>query len=114
MASRPSNPPGWTTATGLGSEHQAARAEALTLLRSGIDRCPRCGRPMYRWQQLDLGDWPSRIICAMRGITPRKRLEHAHCNRSAGAQLGNALRAQGIRRRRPQRAVRVQRRTSRW
>lgn len=62
---------------------------------------------MYIWQDLDLGDSPSRITCARikarTGVTviPQKRLEHASCNRSAGAHLGNRLRKAGIRRARP-------------
>jgi hypothetical protein len=114
---RRSGPPGWTTAVGLGSAHQNTRAAALALLRSGIDRCPRCGRPMWRWQVLDLGDWPSRVIAARLGVTPRKRLEHASCNRAAGARLGNAMRAKGIPGWRPRpgsrTAVRA-RRAARW
>lgn len=91
--------PGWTTtALGLGAEHQQARPVLLSALRSGVDRCPRCRLPMWRWQRLDVGDYPSRIICQLRGITPVKRLEHAACNRSAGATLGNHLRQAGIRR----------------
>jgi hypothetical protein len=117
---RPPNPPGWTTAVGLGSDHQHKRTDALQLLRSGVDRCPRCRKPMYRWQALDLGDYPARIICDLifartgRRIIPAKRLEHASCNREAGSQLGTALRRAGIRRARPgQRRVTLQR-TSRW
>jgi hypothetical protein len=93
---RAPNPPGWTKAVGLDGAHDSARATALAQLRSGRDRCPRCRRPMWSWQALDLGDWPSRVIAARYGVIPRKRLEHASCNRSAGARLGNAMRAAGI------------------
>ena len=102
MQRRRPNPPGWTTAVGLGYDHQQARAQALRELRDGIDCCPYCRRPMYRRGRLDLDDYPPRIIAALLHVTPVKRLSHRKCNRSAGAKLGNALRKRGITRR-PQR-----------
>jgi hypothetical protein len=80
----------------LGGQHQSARSRALRVLQDGIDTCPYCGRPMNRRQQLDLDDYPPRILAQLRGITPVKRLAHRRCNRSAGARLGNKLRAAGI------------------
>jgi len=117
---RPPNPPGWTTAVGLGSGHQKQRTEHLAMLRSGVDRCPRCRKPMYSWQALDLGDYPARVICDLiyartgRRITPAKRLEHASCNREAGSVLGQRLRKAGIRRARRNPARISLQRTSRW
>lgn len=46
--------------------------------------CPRCGRPMLPGQALDLGHTDDRA--AYSGI------EHARCNRQAGARLGNERR----------------------
>jgi len=43
---------------------------------------------MYAWQALDGGHARSR---ALGNTGPPDRLEHASCNRSAGARLGNAL-----------------------
>jgi hypothetical protein len=80
------------TTIGLGWPHRQERARQLAALRDGVDPCPRCGRPMYRTQRLDLDDFPSRVIAARFGITPIKRLSHASENRSAGATLGNRMR----------------------
>lgn len=85
-----------TTQRGLGWAHQQERTRQLNALRDGTP-CPRCHHPMTRRQQLDLDDWPGRVF----GGPQVKRLAHAGCNRSAGAQLGNTLRAA----RRPQRIV---------
>lgn len=101
--------PGYTTRVGLGGAHQRDRRAALAALRPGIDVCPHTaycgGAPMWptpaaairagapAWMgRLDLGDWPGRIF----GGPQIKRLEHATCNRRAGAALGNRLRAAGI------------------
>jgi hypothetical protein len=78
----------------VGYAHQLERAAQLAALRSGRDLCPRCRRPMYRWQRLDLGDAKARVL----GGGQVKRLEHASCNRRHGQQLGQALRKAGIRR----------------
>lgn len=53
-------------------------------LRDGTP-CPRCGSPMFRVQNLDVGH----VIDAVRGgaYGPR-RWEHTICNRRAGGQLG--------------------------
>jgi hypothetical protein len=62
--------------------HQAIRR---ALLPDAYGRpCPRCGFPMLPGQALDLGHTDDRA--AYSGI------EHARCNRQAGARLGNARR----------------------
>lgn len=57
-------------------------------LRDGTP-CPRCGGPMYRTQQLDVGHL---IDAALGGAYGPKRWEHRSCNRRAGGQLGARLR----------------------
>lgn len=101
--------PSYNQLVGLGAAHQAARRQAVKHLRAGIDCCPftwLCGgQPMWptpkaaaqhgypAWLgRLDLDDFPGRIY----GGPQVKRLAHATCNRSAGATLGNQLRAAGI------------------
>ena len=101
--------PSYNTLVGLGTEHQRARRAAIRGLRAGVDCCPYVqicgGAPMWptpraaamagadpRLGELDLDDWPGRIF----GGVQVKRLSHRHCNRSAGATLGNGLRAAGI------------------
>jgi hypothetical protein len=62
--------------------HQAIRR---ALLPDAYGRpCPRCGFPMLPGQALDLGHTDDRATYS--GI------EHARCNRQAGARLGNARR----------------------
>ncbi len=97
--------PRWPTAErGLGGAHQAARAKALSALADG-DPCFRCElrgvyHPMWRafvyWVDgkprsavLDLDDYPGRRF----GGPQVKRLSYRACNRSHGAQVGNAIRA---------------------
>jgi hypothetical protein len=88
-----------TTQKGLGYPHQKARVAALKALRDG-DPCARCefrGRyhPMYRaWaKDLELDDFPPRVIARALGIEPVKRLSWKFCNRSAGGRLGNKIKA---------------------
>lgn len=115
---------------GLGNAHRQQRVAALKLLTDGVDCCPYTdicgGQPMYRsvdsarlhgmpsWLgQLDLDDWPGRIF----GGPQVKRLAHRKCNRIRGAQLGNRLRALGIKRSisKPRATRRrVQARRTRW
>jgi hypothetical protein len=65
-------------------EHQAVR-RALLAVHEPTDPCARCGRP--------LGPDPSRIDLGHRDDGPGwSGLEHARCNRQAGARLGNARR----------------------
>jgi len=91
-----------TTERGLGWAHQQAAAQ---LHRDHVDGtpCARCGRPMYRWQKLDAGHSRDRALVGPG--EPPDRLEHARCNRVAGARLGNRLRRS--RQARPVRRVHV-------
>jgi hypothetical protein len=96
---------GTTTARGLGAQHQALRAYKLSVLIDGTP-CRRCGHPRYHpapgrcphgpcWMcRLDLGHHTDRVFG---GQGPRE-LEHTHCNRKAGAKLGNALRTRARKR----------------
>lgn len=62
--------------------HQAIRR---ALLPDAYGRpCPRCGFPMLPGQALDLGHTDDRAAYS--------GMEHARCNRQAGARKGNALR----------------------
>ena len=54
--------------------------------------CVRCGRPMLPDQPLDLDHRDDGNGCA--------GFAHSHCNRSAGAKLGNAMRSVKRKRRR--------------
>jgi hypothetical protein len=68
------------------SEQKAVR-RALLAVYDPADRCPRCGRPLGPDPaRLDLGHTDDR--------TAYSGLEHARCNRAAGARLGNARRRQ--------------------
>ena len=71
-----------TTARGYGAEHQKLRATLLP--RAYGQPCPRCGRPMLEGQDLDLGHTEDR--------TGYNGIEHADCNRRAGARKGNRKR----------------------
>src|SRR5829696_2339513 len=65
-----------------GGEHQALRRAGLPLAYG--QRCVRCGRPMLPGQPLDLDHRDDGNGYA--------GWSHAHCNRSAGARMGNARR----------------------
>lgn len=69
-----------------GFEHQQRRAELLPLAYG--KPCPRCGMPMLRGEQLDLGHSTD---VALNPHAVGDRIEHEACNRRAGAQLRNAL-----------------------
>ena len=71
-----------------GRAHRKARDKALDMMPNGAP-CPRCNRPMYRWQRLHLGHVVSVAVGGSNGPT---RIEHGTCNESAGARLGNRLR----------------------
>lgn len=68
-------------ARGYDARHQAVRALLLPLAYG--KPCPRCGEPMLRGQDLDLGH----PIGRPRAADPSSRadhIEHARCNRRAG------------------------------
>jgi hypothetical protein len=65
-----------------GGPHQAIRRALLPYAWG--QPCPRCGRPMLPGQALDLGHTDDRA--------GYQGMEHARCNRRAGARLGNARR----------------------
>lgn len=72
---------GKTTAQrGYDAAHQRTRQR---LLRQHVDGtpCARCHQPMYKTQALDAGH----TIALADGGTKADRLEHASCNRQAGA-----------------------------
>lgn len=89
-----------------GGDHQAERARRLRVLAaSGPRPCRRCGRPMLHpdhcprahprgpcfYCHLDLGH-PAGSPVILGGTGHGRDLEHARCNRQAGARLGNRLR----------------------
>lgn len=71
--------PGSTSARGYGADHQRLRKRLLPLAYGTT--CWRCGETMWPWQVLDLGHTEDRT--AYTGI------EHASCNRAAGARKGH-------------------------
>jgi hypothetical protein len=79
-----------STAKGLGHRHRLQRER---LLRAHIDGtpCDLCGEPMLRQQQLQADHSTPRAIAGVHHLADR--LVHASCNASAGARLGNAMRA---------------------
>ena len=81
---------GTTTQRGVGHAHVKDKRAKMAALRDGIDRCPYCGWPMWRTQELELDHHPGRVF----GGPQVTRLAHARCNRSAGAAMGNRLRGQ--------------------
>lgn len=66
---------GDTNSRGYGAVHKRIRAVLLPL--SYGKPCPRCGEPMLPGQQLDLGHNDDR--------SGYNGMEHASCNRRAGA-----------------------------
>lgn len=64
------------------SEHQQIRERLLPFAYN--TPCPRCGEPMLRGQDLELGH----IVDLADDPTPRPgdRIEHARCNEKAGAE----------------------------
>lgn len=77
------------------SAQRQARAQLLDRLEAGdLDpTCPRCLLPIHPDQadQLDADHYDTDV----RAGQPPDRLAHAHCNRSAGAAMGNRARGQG-------------------
>ena len=78
---------GTTTQRGLGSGHVADKKRLMALHRDG-DLCWRCGQPMYKWQKLNRDHVIDRALGGAQGPAV---LAHEHCNKSAGARLGNKL-----------------------
>jgi hypothetical protein len=70
---------------GYGPAHRARRA-ALLPYAIGTP-CPRCGAPMLQGQALDLGH---STALAHNPYALGDRIEHAHCNRQAGARTRKA------------------------
>lgn len=65
---------------GYDAAHERLRAQLLPLAYGTL--CPRCGLPMLPGQDLDLGHTVARSVDP---TSRADRIEHAHCNRSAGA-----------------------------
>lgn len=62
-------------------DREAKAAKAKAIRERAL--CPRCGQPILRGQLLDFGHTVARSI----DPTARaNRVEHAHCNRAAGAR----------------------------
>lgn len=77
---------GSAAARGYDYAHRKLREAALDALAEDPGQpCPRCHEPMWPGQELDLGHKDDR--------SGYNGLEHLHCNRSAGAIRGNAMRA---------------------
>lgn len=74
---------------GYDNKHLKARARALP--HAYGTPCPRCGEPMLEGQALD---WGHSEDLAANPHARADRMEHASCNRAAGAQLGNQERSQ--------------------
>lgn len=68
------------------SAHRRRRAELLPMAFG--TPCPRCGLPMLKGQQLDLGH---AVDVALNPRAKGERIEHASCNRRAGAATRDAL-----------------------
>jgi hypothetical protein len=81
---------GTTKQRGLSGPHQSDKKRLKAALRPG-DTCWRCGKPMTPDQELDRDHIVDR---ALGGTNGPAVLAHAHCNRSAGATLGNQMRGQ--------------------
>lgn len=65
-------------------EHKKRREEMLP--RAYNTPCPRCGDLMLRGQDLDLGHSEDVVT---NPNAKADRIEHATCNRGAGANIGN-------------------------
>jgi hypothetical protein len=88
-------------ARGYGPQHRALRKRLLEQWQPG-DPCARCGQPMlYRWQYVNGKQVSAIDLGHLDGDKSQYTgLEHAACNRAAGARQTNRLRrARGARRR---------------
>ncbi len=79
-----------TTARGLGNAHQQLRRQLLPLAYG--KPCRRCGQPMLKGQDLDLGHPEGRPRMADPRNTAGAAIEHARCNRRAGQRMATRLR----------------------
>lgn len=71
-----------------GRAHQLKRA---LMLPDAVGKpCRRCGKPMLPGQALDAGHPEGRAL-AQDPSSRADAMEHASCNRAAGATLGNSL-----------------------
>lgn len=84
---------GLTHRKGLGNRHKLQRERLLRQHRDGIDLCPYCTRPMWLSEGLDADHEIPRALAGPHALA--NRLAHRGCNRSAGASLGNRMRAHG-------------------
>lgn len=73
-------------ARGYGADHKRMKAAVAPAVRSGSVRCVRCGELIGPGEPWDLGHTDDRS--AWSGP------EHARCNRSAGARVGNRRRSE--------------------
>lgn len=69
-------------------QHRNARAIAIANMVDGT-LCPYCHCAMTKLMHLD---YDHVVPIVFGGIDGPMRLSHAHCNRSAGAVMGNRLR----------------------
>lgn len=69
-----------------GREHEETKARLLPDAYN--TPCPRCGKIMLRGQDLDLGH---SVDLAVDPNAKGDQIEHASCNRSAGAKLGGKV-----------------------
>src|SRR5688572_16739064 len=72
---------------GYDRQHRNEREAALP--EAYFTPCPRCDEPMLPGQALDWGHSKDRALFP---DAKADRVEHARCNQSAGAALGNRLR----------------------
>ena len=86
---------GGTTARGLGYRHRQ-RVAALKRAHVPGTPCARCGLPMHDVRGLDGGHADGQERALGSGALPT-RLEHATCNRRAGALFGHVLRGNVVR-----------------
>lgn len=76
-----------TARRGYGTAHQKRRRQLLPGAYN--TPCPRCGEPMLRGQDLDLGHSEDLVT---NPAAIGDRIEHAECNRRAGGRVGHSRR----------------------
>ena len=67
---------------GYDAQHDRDATTAKTAAIQDGTRCPRCNQPILAGQRLDYGHVIARSIDS---TSRASQVEHAHCNRSAGA-----------------------------